>query len=1194
MNQAPLVGRDTEHEALSAAFATALAGTGGVLVVRGEAGVGKTRLAESVLRARHVLPSGEPAETLVLRGKATERETPLAYEAFLTALRQLRRLRGLLSLERAAPRLQPYRAALAGLLPEWRAGLPADEVAPGDRYFLFEGIAELFSELLDVQPVCLFLDDAQWMDESSVELISYLARTLVDTPFVLLLGVRDGETSAHLESLLAELRATAPFASWTLRRLDPEATTALAAAWLGVTPEQIDDRLAGRLRTETQGNPFFLQEVVAGLADAGELRREGQRVALAQPDAPMVASGVLASVQRRLGFLPPSTRAVLEAAGVIGEIVEVDLLRRALGRPLDEVLITLDELERRLFLMPDDRSPERSVRFVHPQIRQAVYRNLPLEDRLRWHREAARVLEGLPESHPARTLAAIAYHLSLAEEGERAMPYLLRAGEIATTIPSFAEAAWHITRAERHLEQLKAQGGSPSLIEWEGKLLLIRGHLGWVEGRPGESTRAFLRAWEFLRDVDDPAVTEHRTQAALFYGGALIQSGDLSAARRQLEACRPLLDAGPKDWNLHLFFQREWANLLEGEGDWEGAYEALREGLARSIATGESGQATEYAQALLSSALARGRHAEAQVLGRLIAERATGVRTSGLLHARAQAEYAIARAEGDWTTARQKAEEMLRLMTQVAHRHYMADARMALLRLQVRSDPTAAWLPLCQETEAAAAAGDVRREAALDLLRAICALEMDHREEARQIAETALARANQIPTRPPRASIVQTALCCLAEIALRQGRPEEAQSWLSAGDPGGARPDDLWAPLRLRSLAALAHALSGDAEAALSALTEVTSGLPHVGEAWLRGVILADAALAARAIGDSDEVERLAAEARGLFERCGATGRLAYLDGGEDSPPADDVGANLVFALEQEEHDERTRGEGRTQGSPLHRSSAAGGEVVRSPLVQPATAPGLRIRLLGGFEVWRGSERVTYEAWGSRKARSLFKHLALQSGRPVMMDELLEMFWPDLPLESASHALRTTLHRVRRVVEPDRAPRTPSTYLRVAEEAVHFPAEGHIWLDVAEFEMRIREAKRREVGGNSDAALQGLREALDIYTGDLLPEDRYEEWSLVPREQLQERCREALARLHRAAIETGAHDEALRLGERMLELDPCSDDGIQWVIRALDALNRRTEAVRRYEQYARRLDRELGMQPEAETRRLIEELRSRT
>jgi DNA-binding SARP family transcriptional activator len=249
--------------------------------------------------------------------------------------------------------------------------------------------------------------------------------------------------------------------------------------------------------------------------------------------------------------------------------------------------------------------------------------------------------------------------------------------------------------------------------------------------------------------------------------------------------------------------------------------------------------------------------------------------------------------------------------------------------------------------------------------------------------------------------------------------------------------------------------------------------------------------------------------------------------------------------------------------------------------------------MLGGFEVWRGSERIAHEAWGSRKARNLFKYLALQRGRPVLLDELLEIFWPELTPDSAGHALRTTLHRIRRVLEPDRTPRTPSTYLRVAEDAVHFPAEGRVWMDVAEFEARLREAERRDVRGEEAAALQGLRESLDIYTGELLPEDRYEEWSLVPREQMQEQCREALTRLWRAASEAGSHVEALRLGERKLALDPCSDDGLQWVLRALDALNRRTEAVRRYDQFARRLDRELGMEPEPETRRLMEAIKAR-
>jgi DNA-binding SARP family transcriptional activator len=1173
MSQAPLVGREPELASLTAELAAALAGPGGVLVIRGEAGIGKTRLAEAALE--------QASEALTLRGKATERETPLVHEAFLAALRQLRRVRGLLSLEHCSPRLEPYRPALAAFLPEWRVGLRPEQVGGGDRYFLYEGIAELFAELVDVQPVSLFLDDAQWMDESSIELISYLARSLHDRPFVLLLGIRDGETRSHLENLLAELRGVGPFASWALRRLEAPATTALTATWLAVAPEQIEERLAARLHAETQGNPFFLREVVANLVEADGLRRSGERVELIQPQAPMLPSGILAWVQRRLTHVPQPARTVLEAASVLGELVEVELLRRALDQSPEELLIALDELERRLFVMPDDRSPERTVRFVHPQIREAVYRSLSLEQRLGWHRETARVLEALPEQHPARSILAIADHLSLAEDAERAVPYLLRAGEKSLQVPAYAEAGWYFARVARHLEQLRLQGSTAPLTLWEGQLRLMRGHHFWAEGRRAEETRAFLSAWEFLRDVEDPAVAEHRTQAAIFYGLSLLRGGDLAGARAQLETCRPLIEAARPEWGLGLYYQRAWANLLEAEGDWEGAYQALRAGLAQATALRHE-MMTLFALALHEEALARGNVAETHALADLLRERSGKLRTPNALYRHAQVEHAVARSRGDWATARQKAEEMIRIMAQIDNRPYLAEARLRLLRLQARSDPTAAWLPLRQEAEEAAAVGDVGREAQVGLLQAICALELDHLEEAAAAAEATLAQASRVPTRPARAGVVETALCCLAEVALRQRQLNEGRRWLDAGDPTGARPDDLWTPLRRVSLGAWMAALAGEAETARRGLAEVAAAEPRVGEAWLRGVILGDAALAAHALGDANEAQRLLAEAECCLGPCGATGRRAFLRAQLGLEPA--AAAERVAPAAAEEP---------SDASPDRLPTTDGATAEPAAAAVTGAAPGLRIRLLGGFVVWRGPERITYEVWGSRKARNLFKYLCLQRGRPVSLDELLEMFWPELTLESASHALRTTLHRIRRVLEPDRAPRMPSAYLRVAEDAVHFPAEGRIWLDVAEFEARLRESERREVGGDVEGGLQGLRDALDMYPGDLLPEDRYEEWSLVPREQLQERCREALTRLWRAASATGSHPEALRLGERMLELDPCSEDGIQWVLRSLDAQNRRTEAVRRYEQFTRRLDRELGMEPEPETRRLVEQLKGK-
>lgn len=111
-DQAPVIGRTAEMESLSSALRTALRGRGGVLVLRGEAGAGKTRLAEAVLQ--------ELAGVLVLHGKATERETPRTYEAITALLRSLRRQCDMPTLRHLSERLEPFRPVLAALLPEWQ------------------------------------------------------------------------------------------------------------------------------------------------------------------------------------------------------------------------------------------------------------------------------------------------------------------------------------------------------------------------------------------------------------------------------------------------------------------------------------------------------------------------------------------------------------------------------------------------------------------------------------------------------------------------------------------------------------------------------------------------------------------------------------------------------------------------------------------------------------------------------------------------------------------------------------------------------------------------------------------------------------------------------------------------------------------------------------------------------------------
>jgi DNA-binding SARP family transcriptional activator len=234
---------------------------------------------------------------------------------------------------------------------------------------------------------------------------------------------------------------------------------------------------------------------------------------------------------------------------------------------------------------------------------------------------------------------------------------------------------------------------------------------------------------------------------------------------------------------------------------------------------------------------------------------------------------------------------------------------------------------------------------------------------------------------------------------------------------------------------------------------------------------------------------------------------------------------------------------------------------------------------------------ILVEEWGSRKARNVFKYLLLRRGRPVPVDDILEEFWPDLTIDGARHALRSTLHRIRRALEPDRPARAPSAFLQVADDTVCLQTGPNVAVDLFEFEDRLGQARRREAQGDGAGANVLREEAVALYTGDLLPQDASESWAMGTREWLREQYLSALARLAEAAISRSEPAAALPFAEKMLDADPIHEPGIRTLVRSLADLGRGSDAVRRFDLFAQRLDLDLGLIPERETRELVEGLR---
>ncbi len=240
----------------------------------------------------------------------------------------------------------------------------------------------------------------------------------------------------------------------------------------------------------------------------------------------------------------------------------------------------------------------------------------------------------------------------------------------------------------------------------------------------------------------------------------------------------------------------------------------------------------------------------------------------------------------------------------------------------------------------------------------------------------------------------------------------------------------------------------------------------------------------------------------------------------------------------------------------------------------------LRVFLIGGFRVYVGDREVPPGDWRLRKASAVVKLLALAPGFALHRGQLLEALWADLDPQAATNILHQALYFARKALEPARGRRARSHFLRWAGDTLRLEAPGGVWVDVAEFQA--------EAAGAPDP--EALRRAFELYRGELLPEDRYEDWAAAPREALRLRFQSVALALARAAADSGDTSLAERALHRLLETDRALEVAHVELIRLYLKARDRARAARQYAEMVAALREELGTEPGPEARRLLEQI----
>ncbi len=491
----PFVGRGREIDQLTEAAADALAGRGRFLLLTGEPGIGKTRLADEI--AGRVARGGVPG----VWGRSWEAGGAPAFWPWLDPLASLARAVDDDALGEALGEGAPL---VAELVPEIAARLgarpsPAAPSSDEARFRLWRAVAGLVRRAAAPAGLVMIFEDLHAADRSSLSLLYFVAREIRSMRALLIATCRDVEARLDPEAGEIISRLGREGATLSLRRLDREASGDLLRRRTG----ELAPGVEGRIYESTQGNPLFLEEMVRLLEQEG-------------PDAiaaGVVPGGVRDVIRQRLDRVSADSRALLDLAAVAGDEIDVALLALASGRDRAAVLATVTDAVR-VGVLAERAS---RTRFSHALVREVLYRDLGAESRRTLHGEIARAIEtlhgrsGVVPAAAGLPLAELAYHLL---EGPpaglaRAVEFAARASSRALDLLAHDEAIVLIERAAAAVDA----AGAPPLLR--ARVLLA---LGEARIRRGETTagrNACCEAATLARGAGDGELVG---RAALTYG----------------------------------------------------------------------------------------------------------------------------------------------------------------------------------------------------------------------------------------------------------------------------------------------------------------------------------------------------------------------------------------------------------------------------------------------------------------------------------------------------------------------------------------------------------------------------------------------------------------------------------------------------------------------------------------------------
>jgi tetratricopeptide (TPR) repeat protein len=432
------VGRENELALMLNVWTRATGGKRQLIFLAGEPGIGKTRLALEFGHRR------DSEGATVLAGRSDE-EALVPYQPFVEALNWYARVC-------PEPELRAQLAAIGGgaelgqMLPELMrriTDLPILQPmnAEGQRYHLFEAVTALLAQASASRPMVIILDDLHWADKPTLLMLRHVVRSSDVANFCVVGTYRESELArTHpLAEMLVDLRREQMVTRISLRGLDGPETQVLVNTLAG---PDVSPRLASLVMESTDGNPFFIAEMLKHLSETGALARLRGASAFGASDLGL-PEGIKEVIGRRLSRLSEECNRILSLAAVIGRDFNVDLLLKLADLAEDRILDAIDEAVQARLISEVPGRPQRFT-FLHALIRETLYGELISTRRVRLHLRVGEAIEQLAEGSPTPPLADLAYHFAQAAPAgaaDKAIDYATRAGDRAADAVALEEAA---------------------------------------------------------------------------------------------------------------------------------------------------------------------------------------------------------------------------------------------------------------------------------------------------------------------------------------------------------------------------------------------------------------------------------------------------------------------------------------------------------------------------------------------------------------------------------------------------------------------------------------------------------------------------------------------------------------------------------------------------------------------------------